>query len=218
MNKFSLALFDLDGTLADTSHDMVSALNRLRARESLPEIPYEQLRPHVSGGTPSLIRLGFGLSPGDPGFEPLRQDFLKTYERNICERTVLFPHMDGILQRCEETGVRWGIITNKPEYLTLRLLRLMEIDGAAVIIGGDTLPQRKPHPMPVLHACKETGIEPESTVMIGDAKRDVDAGTAAGAATIAVSYGYIPPEENPAHWGADALAHCASELHGMLWR
>ncbi len=217
MNKYSLVLFDLDGTFADTSHDMVNALNRLRLAESMTALPYEDLRAHVSGGTPALIRLGFGLSQQDSAYENFRKQFLATYEANICNDTVLFPGMDRILNRCEETGMKWGIVTNKPEHLTLQLLDQMNVTGAACVIGGDSLPFRKPRPEPVVHACSIAGVTPSATVFVGDAERDVQSGNAAGTVTIAVTYGFIPQEEDPTTWGADVLIDTVEEIHNYLW-
>ena len=218
MNKYQLVLFDLDGTLADTAPDMAATLNRLRTKNSKKTIPREQLRPYVSGGTPALLRIGFGLTPETSEYTSLRKEFLDIYEENICAETELFPGMSELLDMCKDSGVLWGVVTNKPEYLTVQLLRQIGIvDHAACIVGGDTLPERKPSPLPILHACELAKIQPWQAVYIGDAQRDIQAGRDAGLETIAVTYGYIPPEDDPESWGANRIVHTATEIAAHLW-
>ena len=218
MNKYPLALFDFDGTLADTARDMVNALNLLRASKSKEPIPFEHLRPHISNGTPALIRLGFNCVPEENGFQELREEFLDLYEQNLYSETVLFPGIDVILEKMNETGIRWGIVTNKPENLTVQIVEHLGLsDSVACVVGGDTLPQRKPNPLPVIHACKLAGISPNSSVFIGDSIRDIEAGRDAGLHTIGVTYGYIPPHDDPKSWGADYLIDSVAEIPAQLW-
>ena len=218
MNKYPLALFDFDGTLADTARDMIKALNLLRASKSKEPLPFEHLRPHISNGTPALIRLGFNCAPEENGFQELREEFLDLYERNLYSETVLFPGIDAILEKMNETGILWGIVTNKPEYLTVQIVEHLGLsDSVACVVGGDTLPQRKPNPLPVIHACKLAGISPNSSVFIGDSIRDIEAGRNAGLHTIGVTYGYIPPHDNPKSWGADYLIDSVAEIPAQLW-
>ena len=218
MNKYPLALFDFDGTLADTARDMVKALNLLRANKSKEPLPFEHLRPHISNGTPALIRLGFNCAPEENGFQELREEFLDLYEQNLYSETVLFPGIDAILEKMNETGILWGIVTNKPEYLTVQIVEHLGLsDSVACVVGGDTLSQRKPNPLPVIHACKLAGISPNSSVFIGDSIRDIEAGRDAGLHTIGVTYGYLPPHDNPKSWGADYLIDSVAEIPAQLW-
>ena len=218
MNKYPLVLFDFDGTLADTARDMVNALNLLRASKSKKPLPFEHLRPHISNGTPALIRLGFNCAPEENGFQELREEFLDLYEQNLYSETVLFPGIDAILEKMNETGIQWGIVTNKPEYLTVQIVEHLGLrNSVACIVGGDTLPQRKPNPLPVIHACILAGISPNSSVFIGDSIRDIEAGRDAGLHTIGVTYGYIPPHDDPKFWGADYLVDTVAEIPAQLW-
>lgn len=218
MNKYRLALFDLDGTLADTARDMANALNILRERHRKDAIPFRSLRPHVSNGTPALLRIGFGCTPGEDRFEELRKDFLDVYEKNICVYSGLFPGMRSLLDQCIESGMYWGIVTNKPEYLTNLLVdRLGLADSAVCIIGGDSLPQRKPHPLPIRHACGLTDVSPENCIFVGDSIRDIQAGSRAGVDTLAVTYGYIPPGDEPQSWGADFIVDTVPEMSTIIW-
>ena len=156
-------LFDLDGTLLDTGRDMGGALNRLLARNGRKEIPYAQIRPRVSQGTPALLKLGFGVDSNDPEFASLRTQFLALYAENLCVHTRIFSGMEEVLLHLESRQMPWGIVTNKPEYLALPLLEAVGLRArSACIVGGDTLARRKPHPAPLLHGCSLVQTEPAS--------------------------------------------------------
>ena len=209
-------LFDLDGTLADTAPDLAWALNetlRLNGREALP---FEIIRPAVSHGGVALIRLGFGIEPEDPGFQPLRQTFLRLYQENICRQTRLFPGMPEVLEALERRAIPWGIVTNKPSWLTDPLLAAMELDGrAASIVSSDTTAERKPHPLPMLTACRQLGSEPGETLYLGDAERDIEAAHNAGMPALVALFGYIGAEDRPEAWGAEGMIAAPGDL--LTW-
>jgi len=210
MPQIKAVLFDLDGTLADTAQDLAYALNQVLIEQGQSPLPFETIRPVVSHGGIALIKLGFKLSPEDERFDPLRQRLLSIYENNICQKTVLFPQIQEILNDLTLNEIKWGIVTNKPGWLTYPLLDAMKITPAPeTVVCGDTLEQRKPHPAPLLHACKEMQIQPEQCIYIGDARRDIEAGKAAGMQTIAIGYGYIEADDPYDSWEADY--HIASE-------
>jgi len=213
MPRIRTVLFDLDGTLADTAPDLAFALNELRREEGLEAMPFEQIRPVVSHGGMALIRLGFDLEPEHPQFDPLRQRLLAIYKDNIAIHTRLFPGMDEVLAFLESNGRLWGVVTNKPGWLTEPLLEQMGLkQRAATIVSGDTLPQRKPHPAPMLYACEQTGSHAEECLYIGDAERDIEAGHAAGMRTMVALFGYIGEQDRPESWGADSLIHSPAEI------
>jgi len=202
-------LFDLDGTFADTAPDMAYALNAvLRARGHEPK-PFEAIRPHVSHGGKALIRVGFGLTPEDAEFDTLRRLFLDTYQDNIARETRLFPGMADLIESLEQRDIPWGIVTNKPAWLTEPLMRALGLnERAACIISGDTTPYSKPHPEPILHACRLIRREPQHCWYVGDAERDIEAGRAAGARTLIARFGYLGDADRPDDWGADgAIDH-----------
>ena len=116
-------LFDLDGTLLDTAPDLAAALNTVLAENQLAALPYESIRPVVSHGGIALIKLGFKLQPDDPRFDPLRQRLLAEYRENISCHTTLFPGMAALLRDIEQRGLNWGVVTNKPGWLTDPLLK-----------------------------------------------------------------------------------------------
>jgi phosphoglycolate phosphatase len=217
LNHCLLVLLDLDGTLADTGTDLAYALNAVRTEEGLPALPYARIRPQVSHGARALIRLGFGGEEAEPGFERRRQRLLAVYRENLCVRTQLFPGMAEVLTGIEQRGLRWGVVTNKPAWLTEPLLAAMQLDKrVACIVSGDTAASRKPHPDPLLHAARSAGVEPAQCVYVGDAERDVQAGRAAGMHTIVAAYGYLGADDNPRRWGADAIIAQPSEILAWL--
>ncbi len=199
-------LFDLDGTLLDTAPDLAAALNRTRADYGLPALPYAAIRPWVSHGSYALTRLGFDYAEGSAEFETARLALLDHYHAHVADDTTPFPGMAALLAGIEARGLRWGIVTNKPGWLTEPLLARLGLDWCpACVVSGDTLPERKPHPAPLLHAAALLGCEPARCVYVGDAERDVAAGRAAGMQTLIASYGYIGPGEEPTRWQAHAI-------------
>ena len=210
-------LFDLDGTLADTAPDLAFALNEtLRAFGGEP-LPFESIRPVVSHGGIALIRLGFGLEPEQPGFEERRQYLLKIYLENICRQTRLFPGMERVLETLAERGIPWGIVTNKPAWLTDPLMERLPLPSPpACCVSGDTCPERKPHPMPLLHACKLIGSEPATSLYVGDAERDMQAGRAAGMVTVCALFGYLLAGDEPEQWPADHFIEEPDDLLKLL--
>jgi phosphoglycolate phosphatase len=214
-------LFDLDGTLADTAPDLVAVLNVLLVESGRPPVPFAIARNEVSNGALGLIRLGFGIAPEAPVEAGLRQEFLDLYERIGHENSRLFIALSEILDVTSRTGSAWGIVTNKPESMTDTLLERLGIgDSVGVVVCGDTLPERKPHPAPLLHAARELGVASEACIYLGDARRDIEAGRAAGMRTVVTSYGYIRPGEDFRSWGYDAeIDHprkIGSMLHAMI--
>lgn len=212
-------LFDLDGTLADTAPDLGYALERLLAEYGHPPVPFAAVRQTASHGSVALIRLGFGIGPDDAGFGELRERFLALYADHIARDTRLFDGMDALLERLERDGLKWGVVTNKPGFLTEPLLRQLGLaQRAATIVSGDTLPQRKPDPAPMLLACRETGCEPAACLYVGDAERDVRAGRNAGMATLVANYGYIGADDDPRQWGADGYIEHPADILQWLQR
>ena len=206
-------LFDLDGTLVDTAPDMGGALNRLLVQESMAPIPLQTIRPYVSQGGLVLTRLGFAGKVPDSEIEPLRQRFLELYRERVADESRLFDGFDAVLEHIEARGMPWGIVTNKPEWLTLPLLEGLGLDRrAAVVIGGDTLAERKPHPLPLQVAAQHLEIDCENCVYVGDDERDVVAGKAARMKTLVAAYGYIEDAAAVAGWNADGFIDSPRDL------
>ncbi len=212
-NGISCVLFDLDGTLVDTAPDMANALNRTLVNHGRRPLAFEAIRPSVSLGGVALVKLAFELDEADPELDRLRKEFLAIYRDNLSSESCLFPGMELVLAGLEEISASWGIVTNKPAWLTNPLMQDLQLDArTGCIVSGDTLEQRKPHPAPLLHACELLQCNPGETVYVGDARRDIEAGASAGMTTLVAAYGYIDKADNPDDWGADGLVDSPEEI------
>lgn len=206
-------LVDLDGTLVDTAPDLVAVVNKLLTDRGRPPVPYAIARNEVSNGALGLLRLGFPQHGSDTDLEPLRLEFLEVYTCDVCIHSRLFDGLESILSQLHEHSIPWGIVTNKPHSMTVPLLEELDLPNPpGCVVSGDRLPQRKPHPAPLRLGADELGIDAERCVYVGDARRDIDAGRAAGMMTIAAAYGYIRAGDDPAQWGASALIRRPEEL------
>jgi len=216
-NMIRTVLFDLDGTLADTAPDLAFALNELLKENNKAILSFDQIRPVVSHGGKALIELGFGISPDTSGFEVLRKRFLDIYLLHLTNETTLFPGINELLTKIETKGLSWGIVTNKPAWLTDPLMEQLNLTNRAVsIISGDTIEHRKPHPAPMLLACKEAESEANECLYVGDAERDIIAGNNAGMKTLVALYGYIGTDDTPANWKADGSINHPLEILDWL--
>lgn len=210
-------LFDLDGTLADTAPDLAYALNSVLEEQGQEPLPFEVIRPVVSHGGIALTQLGFGIKPDHPDFDPLRQRLLEIYLDNIARETTLFSGMPDLLNNIEKNNMNWGVVTNKPSWLTEPLLEALGLtERAACIVSGDTCNNRKPHPEPILHGCQLAGSKADQCLYIGDAERDIEAGRRAGLYTIVALFGYIGKEDHPQEWQADALLETPNEIYTWI--
>lgn len=205
MTDIRTVLFDLDGTLADTAPDLAYALNRLLQESGRAPLPYEALRPMASHGAKGLIGLGFGLTPQDAGYAGLRQRFLDLYAANLTRGTRLFPGIAELLDNLRTRGIHWGIVTNKPRFLTDPLVQQLGLSDAACVVSGDTTANSKPHPEPMLYACRKAGSLPAQCLYVGDAARDIEAGRVAGMQTLVALFGYISQDDRPQTWGASGM-------------
>ena len=216
IGRIDAVLFDLDGTLIDTAPDMVAALHQLQQAYGAEPLPYEEARANVSNGAIGLLRLAFPAA-AESDFETLHREYLERYEGSVCVESRMFPDMPELLDALDARKCPWGVVTNKPQRLTGPLLAALGLTSRlCCAVSGDTLPQRKPDPAPLLLGCQQAGTSPKRTVYVGDAARDMEAGRAAGMATIAAAYGYIVPGDDPATWEPDAIASDTKELAKML--
>ena len=199
-------LFDLDGTLVDTAPDMAHSLNLLLKENGEAVLSHDHIRPHVSNGSEALVKLGFGDQLEASRLEQLKKRYLEIYQQNIHVHSCLFPGMEQLLDEIEKSGKKWGVVTNKPSWLTEPLLISMGLaQRSGCMVSGDTTTQRKPHPEPMYHACELIGVSASECVYVGDARRDIEAGNNADMKTIIATYGYIGEWEDMDSWGADAL-------------
>lgn len=206
-------LFDLDGTLADTAPDMARTVNEMRAHRGLPPVEPSVVRPHVSKGARGMICSAFEITTEHPDFMAMREEFLEIYGRELCVHTTLFPGMGELLESLEAEGIAWGVVTNKFERFARPILAQLGLAArAGAIVGGDTCPRPKPFPDPLLFAAERIGVEPASTLYVGDDERDVQAARAAGMPVIVAGYGYLGDGTPPTEWDADAIVSSALEI------
>jgi N-acetyl-D-muramate 6-phosphate phosphatase len=208
-------LFDLDGTLLDSAPDLYAALLAQCAEEGVPPPPYAPVREVVSRGARAVLRCAFA-DRGESALEALTPRYLQLYQDVMALQTRSFDGIDDLLARIEAHSLRWGIVTNKAAFLTDELIRRIGwADRASAVVSGDTLPVKKPDPAPVLLACERAGVDPTRCLFVGDDRRDVLAGAAAGLYTVAVSWGYLDGGD-PHAWGADIVLDHPAELAGLL--
>jgi phosphoglycolate phosphatase len=196
-------LFDLDGTFADTAPDLGAALNHVLSLHGRPPLPLEISRLQASHGSAGMLKLAFGVSPDAPEFPALRDAFLAHYTAHICDHTRLFAGMAELIAALEQRGLPWGIVTNKPQRFTLPLMQALGMASrAACLVSGDTCAHAKPHPEPMLHAAGLIGVPAQQCLYLGDDKRDMEAGNAAGMTSLIALYGYIDPQAKLDTWQA----------------
>ena len=212
MREFDCVLFDLDGTLLDTSYDFAWALNTLQKEEGVPLTPYWRIRQTISSGGRAVVQLGFP-DADEATIEALRERFLTLYHANISVHTALFPGLDKVLGHLQARQIPWGIVTNKPAWLTDTLLSKLHLPHAPhTVVAGDTLPVRKPHPEPMWLAAERCGVAPERCLYIGDHPRDIEAPQRAGMKSGAALYGFLPLDAAPDSWAADYWYHAPADI------
>ncbi|MCY7294091.1 HAD family hydrolase [Alteromonas sp. a30] len=206
-------LFDLDGTLLDTADDLGRALNFVLQEKSMPTCHPEHYRTSASHGSKAMLNLGFGEHIERHDFEELKSLFLDFYLNNICHHTCFFPGVEELLYTLTENDIPWGVVTNKPAYLTEKLLPHFDLfKHSKVNISGDTLTKAKPHPEPLLFALKHIKVAPENTLYVGDAERDIKAAKAANMPSVLAAYGYISEQDDTESWQADFIIDNALDV------
>lgn len=209
-------LFDLDGTLLDTSYDFAYALKLTCEEYQQPILNYQDIRRTVSKGGLAMTQLAFPNLHGDE-LEERRQVFLKHYLEYINHHTQIFPGLMAGLDALAIKNIPWGIITNKPTYLTEELLKNFSFKSdPKTIVCGDTLSVRKPNPEPMFLAAEQCGVAAKDCIYIGDHPRDLEAGINANMKTAAAMYGYLPLEATAKDWPADLFFHTPFEVSRFI--
>jgi len=210
-------LFDLDGTLIDSAPDLGAAADKMRTDRGLSSLPLLHYRPMAGAGARGMIGLALGLTPEHPEFATLKEEFFVNYEACLTERTYAFDGVAEMIDRLDQAGFKWGVVTNKSERFALPLTRCMPLFAtAATVVCGDTTPHAKPHPAPLLEAARQLQIEPGRCLYVGDDERDIVAGHAAGMPTVAAAYGYLGASGETEAWNAHATIRSAHELLNYL--
>ena len=208
-----VALFDLDGTLLDSAPDMLATVNAMRGRRGIAPMVLADIRPFVSRGARAMTGAAFPAWNGDEVAAAV-PEFLDLYAAELGRHCAPFPGIPELLDALEAQGSRWGIVTNKPEDLARDLMPLLGWDArCAVLIGGDSLAERKPHPLPLLYSAEVLGVAASQCVYVGDDRRDIESARAAGMPSIAALWGYRMDGDEPADWAADVMDEVPTDLN-----
>lgn len=217
VNPIQCVLFDLDGTLLDTAPDLLASLNAVLQAEGREPYTLAQARHTVSHGSIGMLELAFGADQSEADLQRRRSIFLDYYISHISQYTAFFTDIPQVLQTLEAAGLPWGIVTNKPDYLTQALLEQLQMSPSPLtVVSGDTLPVAKPHPEPLWLAAEQCKVAPQHCLYVGDAERDIVAGRRAGMKTLIAAYGYLHPNNEHLDWPADGIIASPSELLGWL--
>lgn len=209
-------LFDLDGTLVDTAPDLGHAANFVRQECGLPPLPLAVYRPAASCGARGLLGIALDMTPEHPDFGPRRDSFLAHYRQHLAQSSRPFPGIAEALVAMELKGLAWGVVTNKPGWLTQPLLDALDLTRrAACVISGDSTPRPKPAPDSLLLACTQLGLTPDECLYVGDDLRDIEAARAAGMRSVAAGWGYIGGTPI-ADWQADFLTPQVADLQALI--
>jgi phosphoglycolate phosphatase len=217
LHNIDAVLFDLDGTLIDSAPDLGAAADKMRTDRGLASLPQTLYRPMAGAGARGMIAVALGLTPEDPRFEALKEEFFVNYESRLVEQTYVFDGVAELIERICQAGLQWGVVTNKSARFTVPLTRAMALFGTAgTIISGDTTAHAKPHPAPLLEAARQLDLAPQRCIYVGDDERDIVAGRAAGMPTVAAAYGYLGANTETAGWKADFTIATPGALLNLL--
>lgn len=209
-------LFDLDGTLIDSAPDLGAAADKMRTDRGLPSLDLSLYRPMAGAGARGMLKIAFGLTPEDPDFMPMREEFFRNYEQAMTVRTYIFEGVIDLIAHLQSRGLPWGVVTNKSSRFTDPLTQMMPLfESAGAIVSGDTTPHAKPHPEPLFEAARRMQLDPTHCWYVGDDERDIVAGRAAGMKTVAATYGYLGEVSDLSRWEADL--HIDSPLDLLKW-
>lgn len=213
-------LFDLDGTLIDTAADFIRIIQDMCREEGKDIVAADLIRTQVSEGARAMVKLVYPeLEVTDPAFLAHRQRFLDLYGADIAVDTDLFEGMYPLLEELESHQIPWGIVTNKPRWLSEELLKALNLTSrCSVLVCPEDVTKTKPDPEPMYLAAKQINIVAQDCIYVGDHPRDIDAGRDASMYTILAAYGYLPIEhkDDLTAWCADCIVNNVSELHQVI--
>lgn len=205
-------LFDLDGTLVDSAVDLLNALNAIVQQAGKPVLSLAEIRPVVSKGARAMLAVAFPELDEEKRLQYL-QPFLDCYQNAVAQYSTPFADIETVLTAIEASGSRWGIVTNKPFYLAKEVVHSMGwTHRSAVLIGGDTLPRKKPDPDQLFHACELLAVQNADCIYVGDDERDVLAAKHAGMKSVAALWGYREAHDDPVAWSADVMSDAPLDL------
>ena len=217
MNNINCVLFDLDGTLADTSKDMCNALNIVLSRNRFKPVDCLELKTHISRGAVGVIEYASQVNRRSIDSSLLRAEFLQEYSDKCFVHTKMIDDMKKLIDHMNDIQISWGIVTNKHSKYVNKILKGLSIeDKVACLITGDMVSEPKPSPEGLLEASKIAGFNPSECIYVGDDKRDIVAGRNAGMYTVAADFGFIHKEDSADSWHADKVIKKPSELINLI--
>ena len=214
--KIDAMLFDFDGTIADTSYDMVNCLNILLHNHKIDTVHLNTAKNFISTGAGGLIDFAC------PNLTEITRklyisEYLDIYKDNIFIKTHLFDGVIELIDTLVLNNYKWGIVTNKPGYLVNPIIKMLNFKyQPCCLVAGDTLKVKKPNPEPLLHASKIISCDPKSCIYVGDDERDILAANAAGMISIAASYGFIDDLDQIKKWGSDYIINSPLDLTNFI--
>ncbi len=220
MKQPKMILIDVDGTLVDSVPDLAYCVDAMMQRLGRPAHGEARVRDWVGNGVERLVRRALiGQLDGEPDeadFEHAQPIFLDLYRENTSGRSLLYPGIREGLDYLKAAGYPLGCVTNKAAQFTEPLLRDLGVrDDFEIVVSGDTLPRKKPDPLPLLHAAEHFGVAPSDALMVGDSVSDVKAARAAGFGIVCMSYGYNHGVDIRTA-DPDAVIDSLTEIKGLL--
>ncbi len=222
MKRRVVIIFDLDGTLIDSVPDLATSLNNTLKHFNKPTYHRNIIRNWVGNGAKVLVKRGlYGIKdtddlPQPDNFDEIMEYFLNSYQSNLCKETILYPNVITTLQKLHKRGYILALATNKPARFLPKIIDYFGLNELfSVIVGGDDLPHKKPHPMPLLHICNSLGVDTANAIMVGDSKNDILSAKSANITSIAVTYGYnydIPISQ----FDPDSIVDDFKEIDGII--
>ena len=210
-------LFDLDGTLVDSSTDLGGAVDAMRIKRGLEPLGVSKYREVCGAGARGLLKVAFDMSPEHEQYEPMKLEFFDIYQSMLTEQTQFFSDIPELIKGLMEKGLQWGVVTNKMERFTHPLTQNHPLFlEAKAVVSGDTTPHAKPHPEPLFEAARRMGLSPSACWYVGDDHRDMVAAKAAGMVGVAALYGYIGYGAHYETWGSDFQINGPLELLNIL--
>lgn len=206
-----LVMFDLDGTLVDSVADIALSLNRGLADVGLEAVSVDQVKTWVGRGASRLVYCVLEHQRQSANLhDELLARFMARYQESVCEVSTVYPGGRELLLACKAAGIKLACVTNKPYAPAKALLEALDLlEPFDLLLGGDSLPHKKPHPLPLQHCLQHFGLKAGEALMIGDSRNDVEAANAAGVKVVAVPWGYNhgePIEAAQPDWLVDSLS------------
>lgn len=214
--QFQAIWFDLDGTLADTACDLIPAIEKTVLEAGYACAPADRIRPYSAYSSRAMLACALQCGLDDPRLDTLMPIFRAHYQE-LCGSAPFFTGMEDVLTRIEQSGILWGVVTNKSEALArVWLERKGLLSRVAAFAGGDTTPHAKPHPSPLYYVCEKGGVAPEHCVFVGDSPLDIQAARGCAMPSVACAYGYLKKGDDPHTWGANWVIESPFALLDIL--